>query len=119
MLVRKWTAIRDAMNIADGRQLKTGSALFNACQMFSSKSAQEVVTQKKKNHVVFTDYQLPHVLAMLTSNIYADYDFSLFRKSTWGGVIRNTCLLLHELETQLLHWMLRCCGRLESFHPSH
>lgn len=73
------------MNIADGRQLKTGSALFNAYQMFSSKSAQEVVTQKKKNHVVFTDYQLPHVLAMLTSNIYADYDFSLFRKSTWGG----------------------------------
>ena len=48
MLVRKWTAIRDAMNIADGRQLKTGSALFNAYQMFSSKSAQEVVTQKKK-----------------------------------------------------------------------
>ena len=40
---------------------------------------------KKINHVVFTDYQLPHVLAMLTSNIYADYAFSLFRKSTWGG----------------------------------
>jgi hypothetical protein len=54
--VRQRTAIRDAMNIADGRLLKTGSALFKACQMFSSRSTQEVVTQKKI-HVVFTDYQ--------------------------------------------------------------